>query len=263
MYYYLANVQYAGSKYAGFQWQSNLITIQDELNKAINTYTQNKITTTAASRTDTGVHAFNQLLKITSAVPIEPIDGIFAINQLLPPDIKLKTLNTVHGSFKPSAQTISKEYLYLFTNSAKSMDAREQEFIANFGKKLNMDLIQEALPLFIGEHNFQNFYSKGSNVTSTVRTIISIELKIINPHEIFRDSLFSAPEQLTECYQLKINGSGFLKQMIRHIVSSLWMVGTEKITNAQLKEFIDGDQQVNQLWKVAPPNGLFLNNINY
>jgi tRNA pseudouridine38-40 synthase len=143
------------------------------------------------------------------------------------------------------------------------MNASEQEFIANFGKKLNMDLIQEALPLFIGEHNFQNFYSKGSNVTSTVRTIISIELKIINPHEIFRDSLFSAPEHLTECYQLKINGSGFLKQMIRHMVSSLWMIGTGKITNAQLKEFIDGNQQANQLWKVAPPNGLFLNKIYY
>jgi tRNA pseudouridine38-40 synthase len=209
------------------------------------------------------VHAFNQIIKITSEVPMDSNEALCSINQILPSDIKLITFKAIEGAFKPSTQTKSKEYIYLFTNSAKTIGLSDQEFIANFGKKLNLDLMKDVLPLFVGEHNFQNFYSKGSNVTSTIRTIYSIELKTINPHEIFNGSLFSAPEHLTECYQLKINGSGFLKQMIRHIVSSLWMIGTEKMSTLQLKEYIEGNQQTNQLWKVAPPNGLFLNKINY
>lgn len=263
MFYYKATVQYAGTNYAGFQWQPNLKTIQQEINHALSLLIDAEYSTMAASRTDTGVHAFNQVIKITSAKEINLNDSLVILNNDLPDDIKIITLNSVSGDFKPHIQTTSKEYLYLFTNDPKTINLNEQPFIANFGKSLDMELIQQALSLFIGEKNFQNFYSEGSNVTSTIRRINLIELSKINPHELFQNSLFFAPTDMDFCYQLKINGNGFLKQMIRHIVSSLWMVGTKKISLDELESILMGKKTNQQRWKVAPANGLFLHKIHY
>ena len=115
-----------------------------------------------------------------------------------------------------------------------------------------------------GKHDFSNFYSSGSNVKSTVREISFCELCEINPHEIFAGSeLFKLPVELRSCYQLRIEANGFLKQMIRHIVSALWMVGSGKITAEEFLSFLEGPKSEKQLWKVAPPNGLYLYRINY
>jgi len=263
MYYYQATIQYAGTNYAGFQWQPNLKTIQQEINHALSSLLNAQISTMAASRTDTGVHAFNQVVKITTHAEINLNESVSKLNQILPDDIEILSINSCSGDFKPNVKTTSKEYLYLFTNKPKSIDIIDQPFVANFGKALDIKLINQTLPLFQGEHNFHNFYSTGSNVTSTIRLINSIDLNIINPHELFHETIFTAPLDLHACYQLKINGNGFLKQMIRHIVSSLWMVGTKKISPDQLQELIDGKKIEQQLWKVAPPNGLFLNKITF
>jgi len=262
MHYYKAEVQYDGTNYAGFQWQPDIPTIQNELNLAFEKLTTKKISTLGASRTDTGVHAFSQMVKITSELKIKQQNTLDSINALLPFDIKILNFSEIDGLYNPITSSQTKEYFYLFTNLPMTINESEQRFIANFGKKLNLEIINEALTFYLGEHNFQNFYSTGSNVSNTIRTIGQIELVIVNPHEIFKNSLFSAPESLDKCFQLKICANGFLKQMIRHIVSSLWMVGTEKMSLSELKKIIEKEKSSKQLWKVAPPNGLFLSKIN-
>jgi tRNA pseudouridine38-40 synthase len=58
-------------------------------------------------------------------------------------------------------------------------------------------------------------------------------------------------------------GNGFLKQMNRHLIASLWKLGSGKISMDEFKSYISGPKIIDDLWKVAPPNGLFLYKINY
>lgn len=261
MLYYKSHIQYDGSDYAGFQWQNELKTVQGKFNEILTKLCNGKVTTVGASRTDTGVHAFDQCVKITveNAIPF-PIE---ALNSILPSSIKCLSLKTCSGDFKPNAQTASKEYRYFFTNQTK-VDYDDRRFVANISAPLDFEKIKICIEALKGEHNFCNFYSEGSNVKSTIRTIFACELTTINPHELFSaDELFSFPANLQSCYQLRIEANGFLKQMIRHIVSALWMVGSGKLSVEEFLTLLNGPKNPKQQWKVAPPNGLFLYRITY
>lgn len=260
--YYKATIQYDGTNYCGFQWQQDIPSIQDELNKAIGKITHGKITTMGASRTDTGVHAMEQVVKITSEHPIES-SALTALNSFLPKDIRCLDLKPSSGEFKPASDPISKEYRYFFTNKREVL-SEDRRFISNNPYTLNIDAMKTCFNAIIGTHNFQNFCSAGSNVKSTIRDITFCELSEIDPHTIFSGSeLFQIPKDLERCYQLRIVGNGFLKQMIRHLMSATWMVGSGKLTTDEFLHLLNGPKRDQKLWKVAPSQGLFLYKLNY
>jgi len=185
------------------------------------------------------------------------------LNDALPKTIRVVGLEACDGDFKPSAHTVSKEYRYFFTNKQK-VDYEDRRFVANISAPLDLQKIGFCVEALKGRHDFCNFYSEGSNVKSTVRDIFSCELSVVNPHDLFQNnSLFLFPENLTSCFQLKIEANGFLKQMIRHIVSSLWMVGSGKLSLEDFLTLLNSSKGPRQNWKVAPPNGLFLFKITY
>lgn len=259
MHYYKTIIQYDGTNFAGFQWQKNLSTIQSELNNSIEKILDGKFSTVAASRTDTGVHAKEQILKITSKNLIELSSFTEELNLKLPKEIRCLQIENCQGNFKPTANTISKEYRYLFINSKN-----KNHFIANIANPLNIESINKCVQILVGQHDFQNFYSSGSNVKSTTREIFLCELNIINPKDIFSENdLFQFPTEIQTCFELKIIANGFLKQMIRHIISALWMVGSGKISIEEFKLLLNGPKNKKKIWKVAPSNGLFLYKINY
>jgi tRNA pseudouridine38-40 synthase len=261
--YYKTIIQYEGTHYAGFQYQNNLKTVQSEFNKALEKLVEGKVTTKAASRTDTGVHALYQVVKITSTNPLDLSAFLQTFNQTLPSSIKCLSIEVCPGNFHPSAFTISKEYRYLFTN--KTQVAKDDLlFVANISNPLDFKKIDLCIQAMIGKHDFCNFYSNGSNVKTTVREIFLCELKEIDPHSIFPSSkLFHLPSELKKCYEFRIIANGFLKQMIRHIVSALWMVGSGKISVDEFLILLHGPKDERQKWKVASPNGLYLFKISY
>jgi tRNA pseudouridine38-40 synthase len=104
----------------------------------------------------------------------------------------------------------------------------------------------------------------GSNVKSTEREIFSCEFSEIDPLKLFDSSeVFSSPEIPAKCFQLRIEGNGFLKQMIRHLMTAMWKVGNGRLTVEEFLELLDGPRRTKTLWKVANPKGLFLCRINY
>ncbi|MDH4468551.1 MAG: tRNA pseudouridine(38-40) synthase TruA [Bacteriovoracaceae bacterium] len=263
MNYYKSTIQYDGTNYAGFQWQKDIPTIQNDFNIALKKLIPGKITTLGASRTDSGVHALEQIIKVTSEHDIEIRSAINRMNEVLPGQLRCLDFQSCPGDFRPTSMCISKEYRYLFTNK-KIVSSLEQRFIANFAYNLNFDAMKVCTTYLVGEHNFQNFYSAGSNVTNTIRKIIHCDLSQVNPHNIFEgSSIFKIPNDIHECYQLRIIGNGFLKQMVRHIMSALWMVGSGKIGENDFLNLVKGEKKIQRIWKVAPPNGLFLYKINY
>ena len=263
MRYYKATIQYIGTNYSGFQYQSNALTIQQELNQVISKVATGKFSTTAASRTDKGVHAIEQIVKITTEHPLELKNIKNAMMKLLSSQIKIIHIENCEGSFKPNSMAHSKEYRYFFTNERQSLKD-DQQFIANISNILNIESMQFCAEALLGTHDFKNFYSQGSNVLSTCRKVLISELTIVKPQDIFKEqTIFTIPKELISCFQFKIEASGFLKQMIRHLVSALWMVGSGKISKEEFLYLLDGPKKNKQLWKVASPNGLFLFRIKY
>ena len=256
MYYYKIKIQYAGTNYSGFQFLPNLKTVQGEINLALTNTVKGKVTTVGASRTDTGVHAHEQIVKVSSEWEILNLAEL--LNENLPKDIRCLKSESCSGDFHPSANAKTKEYRYFFTNKKQAIS---MPFIVNFANPLDIEKMQKCMQLLIGKHDFCNFYSQGSNVKSTIRTIHRCELSIVLPSEFLDKKMFVTPDE--ECFQLLILGDGFLKQMIRHIVSGLWMVGSGKMSVAEFAQLLDGEKSKKQLWKVAPANGLFLYKINY
>ncbi|HAZ12975.1 MAG: tRNA pseudouridine(38-40) synthase TruA [Bdellovibrionales bacterium GWA2_49_15] len=263
MYYYKTKIQYEGTNYAGFQWQNGIQTVQGEFNSALSKLIDGKFTTMGASRTDTGVHALDQVVKISCENPINFSSFLEIFNKELSSQVRCIDIEPCEGIFRPATEAISKEYRYFFTNKTQ-VSKEDGQFIANISHNLNLEAMTKCTRAFVGTHDFCNFYSSGSNVKSTVRNISFCELSTVDPHELFSDfELFRIPKVVRHCYQLKIEANGFLKQMIRHIVSALWMVGSGKISTEEFFTLLDGPKKAKQLWKVASPNGLFLYRINW
>ena len=263
MNYYKATLQYDGTDYAGFQWQKDAPTVQNDLNVALKKITSGKVTTMGASRTDSGVHAFEQVVKITTENKFDCHLVLPQLNSELPSSIRVLGLSDTTSDFRPASDGRSKEYRYLFTNKF-AFSKQERKYIANIAKPLNIAAMIKCAQAINGTHDFCNFVSTGSNVKTTVRTVSVCELSEIDPHQLFSESsLFHIPSELQTCYQFKIEANGFLKQMIRHLIRGLWMVGSGKITEEEFLTLLDGPKIDKQLWRVAPASGLYLYRINY
>jgi tRNA pseudouridine38-40 synthase len=259
MNYYKAILQYDGSEHMGFQWQEGMPTIQGDLNQSLQKILQGKVTSRAASRTDKGVHAFGQVVKISTEDPLT-LDAE-QLSAALPSHIRCLDISPCRGAFIPSIDQISKEYRYLFTNTPGVMDL-EQRYIAQTPFPINIPHLQTCVDMLKGTNDFRNFWSIGGFANTTLRDILQCDLTMINPQELFRDTLFTAG-QLTCCWQFRIVGKGFLKHMVRHLVGALWMVGNGRLSVEDFSQFLHGEIKGMRPWKKADPRGLYLLKVSY
>ncbi len=264
-YHYKVILEYCGANYFGMQTQNDeaIPTIQSEVEKAIALLSPKKISafkTAWSGRTDAGVHAMGQVGKISLSLEI-PLEGLFmGLNSILPPDIRLKHIEACPETFHPIRLAKQKTYYYLFTNEKKVTNAFASSFISNVSFDLDIQKIHQALKLFEGTHNFQNFYNEGTPVKSTVRTIFEAKMNFVTQQKD-HDFGFMLPKNY---YMIQLTGNGFLKQMIRLIVGHLWSYARGHLSYKQLQDALDGPQKLTyKLALVAPPNGLYLAKVDY
>jgi tRNA pseudouridine38-40 synthase len=263
MNYYKATIQYDGTDYFGFQWQKGIPSIQADFNLALEKCLGGKLSTRGASRTDTGVHALRQIVKITTENPFECEPFLIKLNFALPSQIRVLSLVPCLGSFNPIVEAVSKEYRYFFTTTLKS-SGHHQKYVTNHPYFLNLAPMQKCCEMIVGEHDFSNFYSVGSKVKSTTREIFNCKISLVNlRNTLSGNKLFSITDDLTECFEFKIEGKGFLKQMVRHLVGAIWLVGRGKLSENDFKMLLTGPKEIKKLWKVADSRGLFLYNFTY
>lgn len=258
--HYLLRLQYNGAHYFGWQKQplENQPTVQSTIEKALVKLSGvGEFKLLGASRTDRGVHALEQVAKLSINEKLPSNSLIKALNDILPGDILVKDVSEVGDDFHPIKNCLKKKYCYYFAISSNKISPFCEPFITRMPYKVDMPLMQEAAKLIEGKHNFQNYYCEGTSVQSFVRTIFECRLREVEnlPFEIPY-----IPSQNIYC--LEIQGDGFLKQMIRLLVGALFNLGRGKIT---LDEFIHSlDYPIEKkLGEVAPPNGLYLVKIEY
>jgi tRNA pseudouridine38-40 synthase len=254
MNYHKAILQYDGSERMGFQLQAGLPTIQGDLNLSLQQILKGEFTTRAASRTDKGVHAIGQVLKISAEDSI--ILDAARLNSVLPSHIKCLEISPCAAEFIPSIDLHSKEYRYLFSS------VENQRYIAHVAFPLHIENIQACVAMLKGTKDFRNFWSIGGIANTTTREIFESDFTLINPQDLFKDTLFSAGD-VTSCWQFRIQGSGFLKHMIRHLVGALWMVGKGSLSVEEFSDLLHGEQKQMRPWKKADPRGLYLLKVSY
>jgi len=118
-------MEYDGTRYHGLQLQTNLPTIQGEIEKALWKLTGERIRVMAASRTDAGVHAKGQVVSFRTKSPLPPQTFVNGLNYYLPGDIAIKAAYRVDDSFNVRRDAISREYNYYILNSVTRSPIRE------------------------------------------------------------------------------------------------------------------------------------------
>jgi len=259
--FYKLTLEYDGRFYHGFQIQKNLSTIQGELHLALEKILLSKrpdfkVKSIGSGRTDAGVHAKNQIVKIDLPFEIPTEALIKGLNALLPLDIRVKGCETCPEDFHPIYHAQSKIYEYYFYNQK-----RDCAFLHGKMTKFNFDFDEERLQLamnqFIGKHDFANYQCVGTEVEHTVREIYSFELKKFPSLE---DHVFYS--EYPAYYCMSIHGNGFLKQMVRLIVGASLNAARSKIKIDDIKESLN-NPQVKKLGPTAPPEGLYLSRVIY
>ncbi len=237
-------IAYQGTQYAGWQIQQHEYAIANLLQDRFFTVFNKKIHLSAASRTDAGVHAHGQVatFNVDLAIPAEKLR--FAWNNVLPKDVIIRSLEEVSSSFNPRYDVAQKTYWYHFFLEQPLPPFNQYGYYIK--QPLDLILLDQALSLFVGEHDFRAF---ASDVTgkNTLRKIDSIT----------RD--FN--EQL-QAHRIIVKGKSFLHCMIRRIVGASLKVAQGKTDCAQVQRILEA-KNPNHALPNAPAHGLTLKEIIY
>lgn len=255
MHSYRATIAYKGTRYLGWQIQPKGLTVQGELNRALAAISKtDQIRTMGSGRTDAGVHARGQVARLDTPLEIAPLNLLRALNTQLPPDIRVVECERSDQNFHPTYGAKSKWYSYFFM-AHPYPDPLVGDLVASYGFPLDHDLMKAACAQFVGTHDFVNFHTVGTDVSSTVRTIFSCELLEVPTGGApfpFHGPLF----------EIRIHGDGFLKQMVRMMVGAIWNVGRGKLPVGTISNALNSVRE-ERLAPVAPPEGLYLMRVVY
>lgn len=214
-------VAYDGKKYAGFQIQARHRTIQAEIERALSTFFRHKIKIEFSSRTDAGVHAFDQWICIRHGFKyFEQISAsqkarcLHSLNALLPDDIALWQLLKLKPEFHPKKSIQWKEYEYVVA-MGPTLDPNIRDRAWWVRASLDIVGMREALKQLEGEHDFAAFQTRSKSFRgSTVRRLYRARLKV-------NSSLVPSLRIL----RFQFRGSGFLQHMVRNLVGTLVDLG--------------------------------------
>ena len=253
MTHYKVTLSYKGTLFFGWQSQPEKAkqTVQGtiyEVIRRISKYRPCRVV--GASRTDAGVHAQGQVAKITIPQKIAPDQLLLGMNSLLPKDIRIIECETCLGEFNPVLDSISKEYHYYFSNESIEHPLLS-DLLGYVSSPLDFRLMKEGADHFIGEHDFFNFSRRDTNALTTNRVITSCE--ILKAEFPLDDSCV---------HVIKVVGGGFLKQMVRYMVGSLFEVGLKNIAPNDLLKGLKRHQE-GKLSAAAKSKGLHLVKITY
>lgn len=237
-------IEYDGTKYHGWQYQPNAITIQGVMEGQIGRIVNEKITLSASGRTDAGVHALNQVANFKTVSMVSCEDLTRGLNALLPPDIAIKDVAEVDDDFHSRFSATGKVYLYQVLNRSypSALLSRYSWFIRY---PMNIELMNEAVVHIVGKHDFSSFRASSCGAPHPVKEVRSAQFRMEGVLLLF-----------------EIEATGFLHHMVRNLTGTLVEVGMGRRTIGSFKELIEKkDRRLAGI--TAPPQGLFLKDVKY
>ena len=235
---------YKGTNYYGWQKQVGFISVQSKIEEVLSQIYDAPITITGSGRTDAGVHAYKQYFHFVTEKDKDLKQLTYAMNKMLPEDIHILSLEKVADDFH--ARYNAKRKIYEYDILLKNKEVFNYDLAYLYPMDLDIDLLNDALKLFEGEHNYQDFTSKEEDEGNFIRTIYSIEVK--------QDKVL---------IKIKFEGNGFMRYQIRNMVGSAIAVANKKEDISFIKYHLEGNKKREIIAYKAPAMGLYLVDVIY
>lgn len=258
----LLRVAYDGTDYHGWQLQPREVTVEGVLNEALCQLTGEEIQVIGASRTDAGVHALGNVAVFDTVSRIPAGKFSYALNQRLPDDIVIQDSCEVEEDFHPRHQECRKTYEYQILNRRFPLPEYRHTAHFEYGT-LDLESMKRACRFFVGKHDFAAFCAAGAQVQSTGRTIYSLEVMTRSSELCQYESSDRAGDKYQEqLITIRVQGNGFLYNMVRIIAGTLLEVGKGHIGPEEIEGIIASCDR-GKAGPTAPARGLTLVGIEY
>ena len=238
-------IEYAGTKYSGWQIQKNARTVQGEIDRAVREVAgRREFELYGSGRTDAGVHALAQVahLELYTSLAPEPLRR--RLNDELPADIHILTIEKAPHRFHARHDAVSRTYLYQIS---RRRTAFAKPFVWWIREPLDLDTMRRAAEAFVGRQDFAAFSDDDPDEKSTVVVLERLELV-----------------EAGALVLIRVQGSHFLWKMVRRIVGVLAAVGRGEMSPPEAARLLSGRRGgVTPAELTAPAAGLFLEKVCY
>jgi len=241
-------VAYNGTAYAGWQVQPGQPTIQAAIETALLKITGEAIRVTASGRTDAGVHALGQVVSFETDSVLSAAVIRRAVDAETPFDITILNAEDAPPRFHAIRDAIRKRYRYVIQDD-RLCDVFARGLAWHIPYKLDVTAMAGAAAGLTGTHDFIGYAASGFQARTTVRTISELSVR-------------RAQGPLLPCIHIEIEADGFLYNMVRNITGTLVDVGRGAKAQSWPAEVLRLKDR-NQAGMTAPPDGLFLVNVDY
>lgn len=241
---YVMVVEYDGTDYSGWQRQDNAPSVQQTIEDKLSVFLQKKTVIVASGRTDKGVHAYGQVAHFDTDSNIPPANMRYAVNTMLPHDIRIVDMYEVDADFHAQYSAKRKTYVYK-TYVSRVLSPMRARYYAQVIPEVNVELMKQAAKCLVGEHDFRAFCSTGSSIQNKVRELYRVDINVQGDEIIF-----------------EIEGNGFLYNMVRIIVGTLVFIGRGMLPVDTTQKMLDtGIRKLGG--KTYPACGLALKSVEY
>ncbi|MDR3241264.1 MAG: tRNA pseudouridine(38-40) synthase TruA [Lactobacillaceae bacterium] len=246
---YRAVISYDGTDFLGWQVQPGKRTVQGELEKAVNQMAKNPaehIRVQGSGRTDAGVHALGQVAHFDLPLDINPEGVRKGLATMLPFDIGIQKVEIVDDNFHAQYNAHTKTYRYRLSNR-DFRDPFKRNYTGHWPRRLDFAKMEQAIPDYLGEHDWISFAASGFQAKTTVRTVTRATIEEV-PGE--QEIIF------------EFTGTGFLYNQIRIMVGVLLEIGMGSRPVDDIPRLL-ASQDRQQARLTAPASGLYLKSVDY
>jgi tRNA pseudouridine38-40 synthase len=238
-------LEYDGTDYVGWQVQENGPSIQGRLQRALRELLGEDVGVAGATRTDSGVHALGQVACFDVHKPLPMKAYWMGLTGLLPDDIAVVSAEEVSAQFDPRRDAAGKHYRYLLSNRRARSPLRRRTHWEIFSR-LDLEAMRLAASCLVGRHDFSAFRAVDCQAAHAVREVRAV-------------SLSGEPG---DALRIEVEGTAFLKHMVRNIVGSLVEVGRGRRPPGWLSEVLESRDRT-RAGPTAPAHGLTLVEVFY
>ncbi len=237
-------IEYDGRPYCGWQSQPDGRTVQDVLQSALCQIASEPISVLAAGRTDTGVHALEQVIHFDTAARRPLTAWVRGVNAVLPESIAVRWAHPVPDEFHARFSAHGRSYRYLLLNRS-TRSAIHAGKVGWFHAPLDVPAMQAAAQCLLGQHDFSAFRAAECQAKSPVKRLHQLDIRKHGDMLIF-----------------DLHADAFLHHMVRNIVGCLVYVGKGRHPPAWLAEVL-ASRSRSMAAPTFAPDGLYLRRIHY
>ena len=241
-------IEYAGTRYSGWQVQKNARTVAGEIERAIQQATRRKeFELYGAGRTDAGVHALGQVAHLELYTDLQPELLRRKINDELPADIHIRSVEKAPHKFHARHDAIERSYVYQISTRRTAFG---KPFVWWIREPVAIDAMRKAAAAFVGMQNFAQLTAADPEDKSTKVLVDAVDI-----------------EQAGALILIRVRGSHFLWKMVRRMVGVLAAVGRREIPASEAATFLHREPpagaKATAAALAAPAAGLFLEAVRY